>query len=232
VIHWLDEAHAFGSPAAYMRSVTEQAVAAQPLARIVAGVEAATTKTMRGRPRDVVGRAVRDALREAAFIFHLVVRLNAAAEDLVRFEGLRLVAITLWMRELTLREELARHTDAAGWGADAETLSGSWHDWRRTIAGLVTSLAHAQEARRRVEDRYLAGRDSLFPELADDWTELAQRGEALSAIGASLRDDAGGQPGVPAAEDVEATLEGRPTVAELAGIWVGLARSEARLFID
>ena len=125
ILHWLAEAHGFGSIEAYARWTTEQPDAQDPFARLLDRVEAAARKARRSDPALDIQRAVKAARRQARFTAFLVVQLNVeAAEKLVSL-GLSQMALVYCLRELTLREALAEHGEAVAELADAEGLDRS-----------------------------------------------------------------------------------------------------------
>ena len=189
ILHWLAEAHGFGSMEAYARWTVEQPEPRDPFARLLDRVEAAARKAQRKEPPAVVRRAVKAAHREAMFASYLVVRLNSEAEERLVSLGLAQMALMYWMRELALREALAEHGDEAAWLADAEGLDGTWNHWREAMTSLLIGLHEAGAARHTLEDRYLSGHLSLFPSTADAWRDLVERSEGLYEVATTLHPD-------------------------------------------
>ena len=109
---WLAEAHQFPTLPAYVGWLIDQPPEAAPLWRVPELAEAAVRTVMRGEPREAILRAVRQVVRDAVFLVELVIRLNLAAEEVTRLEGLRYAALFWEMRALTAEAEL--ETGSAG----------------------------------------------------------------------------------------------------------------------
>ena len=138
---------------------------------------------MRGQPRRRSREAVHQAVRDAVFLVELVLRLNLAAEETIRIEGLRYAALFWEMRALTAEAELERGTDGAG---GRRPIARRWAAWRAAVTDWLTSLAAAEEARLLLERRYLDGRGVLFPDLGRDWEALRETGARLAALADAL----------------------------------------------
>lgn len=175
---WLAEAHQFPTLPAYVDWLLEQPKEAAPLWRVPEQAETAVRAVMRGEPREAIRGAARQAVRDAVFLVELVIRLNLAAAETIRIEGLRYAALFWEMRALTAEAELERGTDGSG---DRRPVARRAAAWRAAVSGWLTDLAAAEEARRLLKRRYLDGRRVLFPDLGRDWEKL--RGEQLAALG-------------------------------------------------
>ncbi len=155
---------------------------------------------MRGEPRDAVRQAVRVAVREAVFLVELVLRLNLAAEEATRQEGLRYAALFWEMRALTAEAELEKGTDGSRGGRPIARRAAAW---RAAAADWLTSLAVAEEARLLLERRHLDGRGVLFPDLGRDWEKLRETGARLAEMAEAL----------PALGDGRSRRRGRDSVS-------------------
>ena len=186
VLSWLAEAHGSRTLPDYVRSLLDAPKEDWPLVRIGTRVEATVRGVMRGRPEAAVWRSVRRRVGDAFFLFELVLRLNLAAEETLRLEGLRWAALTLLMRELSH----GAHFGAPRRGRDDPALPGrreaDWQTWREAASGLLTGLYAEEEARADLERRYLDGRPVLFPELAEGWERLRGQAEGLALAAARL----------------------------------------------
>jgi hypothetical protein len=186
---WLAEAQQFGSLPAYVDWLIDQPISAAPLERVRAQVRAAALEALRGLPREVVRASSHQAVRDAIFLVELVLKLNSAAEEATRIEGLRYAALFWEMRALTAEAELARGADGA---AGRRPIARRAAAWRAAVTDWLTNLAVAEEARLLLERRYLDGRGVLFPDLGRDWDTLRETGMRLAGLAdalPALRDD-------------------------------------------
>lgn len=184
---WLAEAHAFPGLPAYVDWLMDQPKAVAPLVRIPEQVEAAVCVSMRGAPRTSVEAAVARAVKEAVFLFELVIRLNTAAEAAIRILGLRYAALCWQMRAISAETQLETTGPSRG---TSNKRTSRWPAWRGAVAGLIGDLYVAEEVRAHLERRYLDGSPTLFPDLAADWQALREQAERLAGLG----DGAEGRP--------------------------------------
>ncbi len=219
---WLTEAHRFPTLPAYVGWLLDQPPQVAPLARVPEQAETAVRAAMRGEPRDAVRAAVRHAVREAVFLVELVLRLNLAAEEATRIEGLRYAALFWEMRALTAEAELEKGTDGSRGGRPIARRAAAW---RAAVVDWLTSLDAAEEARLLLERRYLDGRSVLFPDLGQDWASLRETGDRLAEMAAAL----------PALGDGRSRRRGRDSlsprrtaVAERAEVHAGCLADTAR----
>ena len=191
ILHWLAEAHGFGSMEAYARWTVEQPEAQDPFARLLDRVEAAYPKgaTATSRPPSSGGPSRPPTARRWCACVP-----RRAAEQRGRGaarqpRALAQMALMFWMRELSLREALAEHGDEAAWLADAEGVDRGLGPLARGD-GFAAHRAHeTRAARETLEDRYLSGHGSLFPATVDSWRELVERSEGLYEVATTLRPD-------------------------------------------
>jgi hypothetical protein len=190
-LHWLAEAHAFGSPRAYLDWLLDQPGSAWPLNRVPAMAAAAAMAAMRGQPRESVAEAVRAAVRDALFLVDLVLEINAEIEETEGLERVRRVALSYETEAICLAQELARFDPLSGGADHAERWADSLARARAWLSGLYV----IEEARTLLERRYLDGQSCLFPELASGWTALLEDAEALVGLvhKVSLDEPAGGR---------------------------------------
>lgn len=182
VLLWLTEAHAFPGLPAYVDWLTDQPKAVAPLVRIPEQVEAAVCVSMRGAPRTSVEAAVARAVKEAVFLFELVLALNLAAEETIRFEGPRSAALYWERRALALEAALdggrsAKHAGEKDRHAERPAA------WREAATAQLTDLYAAEAGREHLERRWLDGHRALFPELAREWETLREGAERVVALG-------------------------------------------------
>jgi len=168
VLHWLGEAHAFGSLPDYVDSLIDQPETMQPFVALPKRVEQAVWDSMRRQRPAFIKEVMREATGDTVFLLRLVIGLNVHLEETLRIEGLRLAALMWWSRA---RDSAPQATDDAKPGGRA--------DWRRGVSTLRSELMGTERARAIAETRYLDGHDCLFPELAAEWRELCAAAEML-----------------------------------------------------
>lgn len=198
VLRWLTEAHAYGTLEAYTDSWTSLPVSERPLARITQQIEDATQQRLRGQRIDLK-RATDRAVHAAVLRVQLVVQLNIEADDSFRVDGMICVAHHYRMRELAFRGLLSEQQPAE---AQGETLGAHSAAWIEQVVSLHGRLGAKRAARERLEERFFAGTDSLFPETSTRIGGL--EGMAADHLAIATADD----PEV-AREPEESTIEAR-----------------------
>jgi len=186
---WLEEAQRFGSLPAYVDWLIDQPISAAPFERVPAQVRAAAVEALRGLPREVVRASSHQAVRDAIFLVELVLKLNSAAGEAIRIEGLRYAALFWEMRALTAEAELERGNDGSEGRrpiARRRPIAQRGAAWRTAVTDWLTGLSAAEEARLILERRYLDGRGVLFPDLGRDWETLRETGARLAAVADTL----------------------------------------------
>jgi hypothetical protein len=191
VLRWLDEAHAFGDLESYVRSQLVEPAAEGPLDRLAHEAASGARASLRGKRPEVVGQAVRSALRETVFRFELVLRILVTTHDLLDREGLMQAALSAHIALLTTEGRAERRRDA--------TYLERFATRRDLLTFRVNELRAAQEARVTVEARYLAGHTALFPDAVKAWDEQLRNTETLADVGCRLA----ALDGVPPAEPPE-----------------------------
>src|SRR5664280_262910 len=88
VLRWLAEAHAFGDIDAYVAAMLQESHPVAPLDRLAREAAAGARSAMKGKRPEIVGAAVRDALRETVFRYELVMRIYVMARELTDREAL------------------------------------------------------------------------------------------------------------------------------------------------
>jgi len=76
ILLWLQEAHAFRGIEEYVRHLKTQPDNAAPLYKLPAQVEEGVKQTLKGKPREEIDRAVRQAYKDVLFLFFLHQRVN------------------------------------------------------------------------------------------------------------------------------------------------------------
>ena len=178
VLRWLDEAHAFGDLESYVRSLLADSSPEGPLDRLCREAEHGARANLRGKRSEVVGSAVRSALRETVFRFELVMRINVTTHDLLEREALIDAALSAHVALLTSEDRQTRRADT--------TYLERFATRRALLALRVSELQAAQEARAIVEERYLDGHVAIFPDAVKAWAAQRKSTEALADLACRL----------------------------------------------
>jgi hypothetical protein len=174
IVAWLDEAHRWGTLSAYVDSLLDKSPDDFPINRLAAEAAAAARGELRGKPADVVGTAVRQAVRATVFRFHLVLRINVVAHETID-------------RETLIYCVLAGQLALLGQDDRPERLADDGH-LSRLAQGRDLSMARVdhwlavQQARALAEERYLDGRAALFPDTAADEAERLHASMELAVM--------------------------------------------------
>ena len=182
VLRWLAEAQQFPSLVDFTRSIIDLPVSAAPLTQIGESVEAAVRSAMKGEPRQVVESAVRRAVGDAVFLLALVLKLNGAALEVARLEGLRAAALSLWIGALLGGPRAAdRQTRQRQSDLDRERQS-MWKQWNRVLDNIVAEVRAEEEARGALERRYFDDQPILFTDATEAWAGLRDQVDRLIAL--------------------------------------------------
>jgi hypothetical protein len=193
VLRWLSEAQAFGDIESYVASLLAEDPPVAPLDRLARQAAHGARTAVRGKRPELVNAAVRSALRETVFRFELVMRINVTTHELLEKEQL---LDALFAAHLAL---LANEDDR---GRVDPTYRERFATLRHLAAMRVGELQAAQNAREIVAERYLAGRDALFPQLAEAWQSQCAGTEEIADLAVRLAESDGVPPAVPSDPEV------------------------------
>jgi hypothetical protein len=104
VLRWLAEAHAFGNVESYVASLLAADPPQAPLDRLARQAARGARNATHGKRPEIVGAAVRDALRETVFRYELVMRIYVMARELIDREALIDAALSAHVSLLTSEE--------------------------------------------------------------------------------------------------------------------------------
>ncbi|MBM4437388.1 MAG: hypothetical protein FJ029_09165 [Actinobacteria bacterium] len=155
VMLWMEEAHRHGSIRAYATWLVDQPDAVFPLFWLCDRVEPPVRQAMKGQSRDAVEWAIYEALREAAFLFHLHQQANLRILQDWRALHLNL-ALLLVERRLLLADH--RLGNAA--------LKDRRARWRGVLTAALVELYALTGAMERLGARYFRGHPVLFEDAA------------------------------------------------------------------
>ena len=97
VLMWLQEAHAFNGIEEYVHHLKGRPEGAYPIDKLTSQVEAGVRQTLKGKPREEIDKAVRQAYKDVLFLFYLHQQVNAKVLSEYRY---------YWTRWLLLSKEL------------------------------------------------------------------------------------------------------------------------------
>ena len=89
MLHWMAEAHQFGSLEEYARHMKTQPDNAWPLRRLGDQMRAAVEQTLKGRPKEEINRAQHQADLDVLFLFHLHQQANSRLAERDRYFATR-----------------------------------------------------------------------------------------------------------------------------------------------
>jgi hypothetical protein len=154
-------------------------------------------EAMAGESAAEIARATRIALRDAAFLYHLVLTLNVTAEEVTKLAFLRSVILVREIGPLMgqpLSEDVeARKVDPEG----ARRIDADWQSWRECVEALVGEVQAERIARSSLDDGYYDGQSVLLPEASDAWTELTEQADRLEQMVEQLREPFRTRAGIP-----------------------------------
>jgi hypothetical protein len=140
-------------------------------------------KRLRGQPQDEIAKAVDGAIRETVFRFQLVLRINTVSHELLDRQLLFDSVFSSRLELLAYQGQDKRHRDAAY----IERLA----QLRDLILLRFHELEAHEQARRSVEDRYLAGHPALFPDDSAAWVEQLMTSERIGQLAVALAEKDG-----------------------------------------
>jgi hypothetical protein len=151
IVLWLQEAHAFPVITDYARWLHTQPETAYPLERLPRQVEEATRTAMKGQARDEVDRAVRMAIRDVVFLFHLHEEANRKIIEDQR-------AMCLLVAFLAATSPSPATRARTKW-------AGERVEWAKRTADAMTEVCALRGGLTIVSERYYGGHDVLFAEV-------------------------------------------------------------------
>ena len=76
ILLWLQEAHSFNRIEEYAHHLKNQPDIAAPIDRLTMQVEEGVKQTLKGKPREEINKAVRQAYKDVLFLFFLHQQVN------------------------------------------------------------------------------------------------------------------------------------------------------------
>ncbi len=106
MLHWMAEAHQFGSLEEYAAHMKTQPDNAWPLRRLGDQMRAAVEQAMKGRPREEINRAQRKADLDVVFLFFLHQQANSRLAEKDRYFATRSLLLVQQLSAL-VRERIS-----------------------------------------------------------------------------------------------------------------------------
>ena len=193
VLAWLAEAQQFPGLVEYSRSIVDLPIEAAPLSVISKRVEAAAREALKGHPRHAIEAAVRCGVRDALFLFCLVIQINAAAREISQVEGLRASGVFYWMGSL-LGGPRESDLEPGEWVEHQKEQASAWGLWRGAVANLLVTMTVEEDARAELESRYSGWATIAAGGCCDGVVEVRRAGRcALDDRGAPRASHPGGR---------------------------------------
>jgi hypothetical protein len=165
VLRWLAEAHEHPTLPEYVQSLLGQPNAAYPLYRLPEEMEISVRQGLKGQPREQIERAVRVAVRDAAFLVYLVTQTNHAVLAERRANSLHFLLVSQGLKALLRGHE--------PWEGEAQ------QRWSTLAESLVLETFTVHGAIERIATTYFRGRSPLFPDTAADLQQLVTATEGI-----------------------------------------------------
>ena len=108
ILLWLQEAHAFNNIEDYVRHLKNQPDGAGPIDRLTAQVEEAVKQTLKGKPREEIDKAVRQAYRDVLFLFYLHKQVNGKLLSENRYYWTKWLLLSKELQSLIREQDLER----------------------------------------------------------------------------------------------------------------------------
>jgi hypothetical protein len=110
ILLWMEEAHQYDTMEQYVRSLKPGPESAWPLAILPERVTTGVEQAMKGRPKQVVARMARQAIRDVLFLFHLHQQVNRRFMEEDRHYWTRALLLSTELdalrRERSLRDQM------------------------------------------------------------------------------------------------------------------------------
>ena len=185
VLAWLADAQQFQNIDDQARAIARLPVEAAPLSVIGQRIESSVRAAMKGQPADNVRDAVRRAVGDGAFLFSLVLQINAQTFEMAKVEGLRAAAMFFWMGSL-LGGPRAEDLPPAEGKVYRQELAECWASWRSVVDRLSLDVQVENEARARLEKSYFGGHDVFFRDVAEAWSSHVDAVERLAGLAEAM----------------------------------------------
>lgn len=175
VLHWLEEAHRHDDVEAYGRAIYALGPGALPLERLIDDARHSAEIGCPHGSRERNDQAIRTAIRQTVFLFHLVFQTISLAQAALEREMLVHAALCAYLGLVLADDDMARRSVLP---SRTEGLTGL----RGTVVTRAVELRALEIARQRVETKYLGGHPTLFRATVRTWSEQREQTEGLAAV--------------------------------------------------
>ena len=188
VLLWFETARKYRSLTDYARSILGQGDPAPHMTWIQDQVVSSVTEALAGKGPLEIEREIWLSLRDAMFLYHLVVVLNVTAGEYALLAQLRSRVLVAELGPLVMdplsEDVVARRANPE----NARRVDRSWQLWRESTEAWVSDVRLEQLARSALDDAYFGGRPVLFDAVAEDWMQLGQQADRLQSSVETLRE--------------------------------------------
>ncbi len=108
ILLWFQEAHAFDDIQEYARHLRTLPDSAAPIPKLTAQVEEAVKQTLKGKPREEINKAVRQAYKDVLFLFFLHQQVNGKLLSENRYYWTRFQLLSKELRSLLREQSVTR----------------------------------------------------------------------------------------------------------------------------
>ncbi len=169
VLLWMEEAHQHDSLFQYVASIKDGPDNAWPLYRLSEQAEASTRANMKGQPRGDVERAVRLAVRESYFLFHIHQQMNRRLMEEGRAHFLQAQVLAALLNHLYHDAECGRPQDR-----NRPSLKKRRTQWAFCAREFLRELFTLEKAAGAISDRYFDGHPVLWPKIRNTLDDLIE----------------------------------------------------------
>jgi hypothetical protein len=197
VLLWFETASRYPSLSDYSRACLTQDNPRAYLGQIHGRVVASVADALAGERPPAIARATRLALRDAVFLYQLVLVLNATVADFAQLAYLRSLVVVRGlgplMADVLSEDAEARRVDPDG----ARRVDIAWESWLESAEALVADVRVERIARASLDEVYFGGRSVLLPDAAEAWQGLVEQADRLAQIAEELREPYRTRAGIP-----------------------------------
>jgi hypothetical protein len=178
VLMWVQSVNQYPSLDDFVRACIDEGQGTTDLDRLRDRVVASVTDALKGEPPAELARATGIALRDAYFLYHLVLVLNSSVLEFARAAALDTLVLIHEAGSLG-RDPLSddvkvRRADREG----ANRVDAAWNAWQVAVDAILDDVRAEERVRTIVLDRYFDGQAVLFTQFARSWATL----EALADL--------------------------------------------------
>ncbi|MDA1129785.1 MAG: hypothetical protein O2913_13995 [Chloroflexi bacterium] len=195
ILLWLQETHAFNRMEEYVCHLKTQPDSAAPLHKLTIQVAEGVKQILKGKPKEEIDRAVRQAYKDVLFLFFLHQRVNGKLITEQRYYWSQAMLLTSklgsMLREQSVLDLYRKGRDAEEPADDVSQLGSLLEDvqvekkgqsaeqfrqqvehWRELALRFLPEVHTLRKAIDSISDRYFEGQNILFSSDAEGLDEL------------------------------------------------------------